>query len=342
MPRVAIPIDFLGLSFESGNLASTTAFPAENPVFRLMLSQIGPGLLRFGGNSVDKLTGWQASPRITAPVSSATPSSVIASSDVDRVLALARAVNWKILYSLGLGTADSASDADQAQYVAAKGADVLYGFEIGNEPDLLHSNGLRPSNYTVNDYLAEWRTYAAALQAKVPDAVLTASAAAGSIGTWTQSVATALGSRIAMITQHLYPQAPTSAVAPTASNVSSIAHLLGTTARSTEDSAGNQVNLIARGAGIPWLMAETNSCYNGGEKGVSDVYASALWGVDYMFLWPGVPWQASISTAAAPATIRRSRSVEARSPRARSTTRSCCFTPSGAAAWCRSMSRPAA
>ena len=286
-PGVAIPIDFLGLSFESGNLASTTAFPAENPVFRLMLSQIGPGLLRFGGNSVDKLTGWQASPRITAPASSATPSSVIASSDVDRVLALARAVNWKILYSLGLGTADSASDADQAQYVAAKGADVLYGFEIGNEPDLFHSNGLRPGNYTVNDYLAEWRTYAAALQAKVPNAVLTASAAAGSIGTWTQSVATAIGSRIAMLTQHLYPLAPTSAVAPTASNVASIAHLLGTTARSTEDSAGNQVNLIARGAGIPWRMAETNSCYNGGEKGVSDVFASALWGVDYMFTLAG-------------------------------------------------------
>ena len=286
-PGVAIPIDFLGLSFETGNLASTTAFPAENPVFRLMLSQIGPGLLRFGGNSVDKLTGWQASPRITAPASSATPSSVIASSDVDRVLALARAVNWKILYSLGLGTADSASDADQAQYVAAKGADVLYGFEIGNEPDLFHSNGLRPGNYTVNDYLAEWRTYAAALQAKVPDAVLTASAAAGSIGTWTQSVATAIGSRIAMLTQHLYPLAPTSAVAPTASNVASIAHLLGTTARSTEDSAGNQVNLIARGAGIPWRMAETNSCYNGGEKGVSDVFASALWGVDYMFTLAG-------------------------------------------------------
>jgi uncharacterized protein (TIGR03437 family) len=34
-------------------------------------------------------------------------------------------------------------------------------------------------------------------------------------------------------------------------------------------------------------MAETNSCYNGGEKGVSDVFASALWGVDYMFTLAG-------------------------------------------------------
>jgi hypothetical protein len=112
---VTLPSDFIGLSFESGNLASTTTFPAENPVFRQMLAQIGPGLLRFGGNSVDKLTGWQATPR-----TSSTPSTVIASSDVDRVLALTRAVNWKILYSVGLGNADAASDADQAHYVAAK------------------------------------------------------------------------------------------------------------------------------------------------------------------------------------------------------------------------------
>jgi uncharacterized protein (TIGR03437 family) len=286
-PGGAIPTGFMGLSFESGNLASTTAFPAENAVFRRMLSQIGPGLLRFGGNSVDKLTGWQASPRITTQASSATPSSVIASSDVDRILALARVVNWKILYSVGLGTADAASDADQAQYVAANGADVLYGFEIGNEPDLYHSNGLRPSTYTVNDYLAEWRTYSAALQAKVPNAVLTASAAAGSISTWTVSVTAALGPRLALLTQHLYPLAPTSAVAPTASNVASIAHLLGTSARSTEDSDGNQLNLIAHAAGIPWRMSETNSCYNGGEAGVSNVYASALWGVDYMFTLAG-------------------------------------------------------
>ena len=286
-PGGAIPTDFIGLSFESGNLASTTAFPAENPVFRRMLSQIGPGLLRFGGNSVDKLTGWQASPRITTPASSATPSSVIASSDVDRILALARAVNWKILYSVGLGAADAAGDADQAQYVAVNGADVLYGFEIGNEPDLFHGNGLRPSTYTVNDYLAEWRTYSAALQAKVPNAVLTASAAAGSISTWTQTVAAAIGTRIALLTQHLYPLAPTSVAAPTASNVASIPHLLGTSARSTEDSAGNQLNLIARAAGIPWRMSETNSCYNGGEMGVSNVYASALWGVDYMFTLAG-------------------------------------------------------
>jgi uncharacterized protein (TIGR03437 family) len=277
-PGVAIPADFIGLSFESGSLASATSFPAENPVFRQMLTRIGPGLLRFGGNSVDKLTGWQPSPRTAS-----TPSSVLATSDVDRIAALARAISWKILYSVGLGSADAASDADQAQYVASTAADVLYGFEIGNEPDLFHSNGLRPATYTVNDYLAEWQRYAGALQAQAPNAVLTASAAAGSITSWTATVASKIGPRLALLTQHLYPLAPTSAVSSTAANVASIPHILGTTAHNTEDSDGGLLSDIARGAQLPWRMAETNSCYNGGEKGVSNVHASALWGVDYMF-----------------------------------------------------------
>ena len=57
-PGLAIPSDFIGLSFESGSLTSATGFPAENAVFQRMVAQIGPGLVRFGGNSVDKLTGW--------------------------------------------------------------------------------------------------------------------------------------------------------------------------------------------------------------------------------------------------------------------------------------------
>ena len=276
-PGAAIAPGFIGLSFESGSLTSATAFPAENPVFRTMLAQIGPGLMRFGGNSVDKLTGWQATPRTAS-----TPTSVMASSDVDRILALARAVNWKILYSVGLGTADAASDADQAHYVAANGADVLYGFEIGNEPDLYHSNGLRPSAYTVNDYLVEWQTYANALRTKAPGAVLTASAASGSITTWTAAVASKIGSQLALLTQHLYPLAPSN-LYPTAPNVASIPNILGAATLATENTAGGQVFTVAQGAGLSWRMAETNSCYNGGEKGVSDVLASALWGIDYMF-----------------------------------------------------------
>lgn len=36
-------------------------------------------------------------------------------------------------------------------------------------------------------------------------------------------------------------------------------------------------------SGLPFRLAETNSCYQGGKPGVSDTFASALWGVDLMY-----------------------------------------------------------
>ena len=35
--------------------------------------------------------------------------------------------------------------------------------------------------------------------------------------------------------------------------------------------------------GLPFRLAETNSCYSGGKQGVSDTFASALWGADLMY-----------------------------------------------------------
>jgi hypothetical protein len=43
--------------------------------------------------------------------------------------------------------------------------------------------------------------------------------------------------------------------------------------------------VIAQKAGLPFRLEETNSFYNGGAKQVSDTFASALWGLDYMWWW---------------------------------------------------------
>jgi Glycosyl hydrolase family 79 C-terminal beta domain len=36
-------------------------------------------------------------------------------------------------------------------------------------------------------------------------------------------------------------------------------------------------------SGLPFRLAETNSCYQGGKQGVSDTFASALWSGDLMY-----------------------------------------------------------
>jgi hypothetical protein len=43
------------------------------------------------------------------------------------------------------------------------------------------------------------------------------------------------------------------------------------------------LNEVTKQTGLPFRLAETNSCYGGGKEGVSDTFASALWGADYMF-----------------------------------------------------------
>lgn len=277
-PSVKIPSDFLGLSFETGSLTGASTFPAENVQFQQMVAQLGLGWLRFGGNSVDQ-TAW-----IGGGTSSNSSSSLTAS-DVDRVAAFARATGWRVLWGLGLANASATTDAAESNYVIGSASDVVAGLEIGNEPDLYTRNGYTPA--TLSDYLTAWGLYDNAILAQSAKAVLTGPAAAGSVSTWTSSFAAQYGSQIALLTQHYYPLAPVGVVAAGATNEATLANLLSSTTHGNAQSLGLSLNILAQKAKIPWRMAETNSCYNGGQAGVSDVFASALWGIDYMFTLAG-------------------------------------------------------
>lgn len=278
-PTVTIPSDFLGLSFETGSLATAGGFPAENPQFRQMVAQLGAGWLRFGGNSVDR-TLWIGGRR-----SSSTPANSLTASDVDRVAALARATGWRVLWGLRLADSSSSVDADEANYVVSTAGDVVGGLEIGNEPDLYARNNYTPA--TLPDYLSAWGPYASAITAVQGNAMLAGPADADNVNTWTTQFAAKYGSRITMLTQHYYPLGPVGVVAAGAPNEATIANLLSSTTHGGVQTLGLALNNLAAPLKIPWRIAETNSCYNGGQAGVSDVFASALWGIDYMFTLAG-------------------------------------------------------
>jgi len=271
-PGVAIPADFLGLSFETGSLTTTTGFPAESPQFRTMVGQLGAGWLRFGGNSVDK-TAWARGQRTTGA-----STTTLYSSDVDRVLAFARATGWRTLWALNMASSTPAIAADESAYVFQNGRDVLGGFEIGNEPDLYTGN-------TLANFVSNWTAFADAIQAKNPKAVLTGPADAGNIASWTNPFVFQRGSRISMVTQHFYPLGPPPTVPASQPNSASIPNMLNLYTQGVELSAAQSLRSLAKS--LPWRMAETNSCYNGGYDGVSNVFASALWGLDYMFTLAG-------------------------------------------------------
>jgi hypothetical protein len=273
-PGIAIPSDFLGFSFSIGDLAATDGLHFDIPPYQRMVAQLAPGWLRFGGTPVDT-TAWQRGARTAS-----TPHNTLVSGDVDRALGFARVTGFhEVLFGLNLATGTPATAADEAAYLYQSGSDVMYGLELGNEPDLFVPQGLLPAGYTVSDYISEYTTFANAIQAETPKAVLTGPAVTSySIDTWIAPFAQQMGPRIALITLHLYPLIEGSAT---------IAELLGPSIQQKANTGGADLRGIALGANRPWRMAETNSVNDGGQDGLSNVFASALWAVDYMFTLAG-------------------------------------------------------
>ncbi len=271
---ITIPPDFLGLSVET-LLLTGGVFPSGSSVYQQLLSQIAPGMLRIGGDSGDHIA-WVGGIR-----NQGTPISAITGSDVGSVMALARAVGWKVLFELDLATSVASAAAAEAQYLSQNGAG-LFGFEIGNEPDYYAANGDRSPSYTLTDYLAQWSAYANTVESAATGALLTGPAAAGNINTWTTQFAAQEGSRIGLLTQHWYPLGPANLVSNPA-QVATIPNLLSSETHAEAATLGSGMQSIAHAAGVPWRMSETNSSFNGGQAGVSNVFASALWAVDYMF-----------------------------------------------------------
>lgn len=282
-PGYRIPDDFIGLSIEETALIPTSPgfqFEPDNAVIERLFSQLAPAHMRWGGNSVDELTGWTHGQRTAS-----SPTNILYSSDVDNAVTFARKVGWKILWGLGMGHMDAAADADQAAYVAHVANGMLEGFEIGNEPNLYHSNGMRSSSYNVTDYFADWQPRANAVKLRVSGArIADAAATQAGIDNWTAYMAKTAGSQLGLITQHDYPMTPPDKVKSHDQIPATIADMLSENARQQKEAYyGYRLYQMSQEAKIPWRMAETNSVNYGGQKGVSDVFASALWGLDYMF-----------------------------------------------------------
>ena len=255
---------FVGFSYEKSRL-NLPLFNAGNPGLVALFRFLGPGVLRVGGNSVDKTT-WDST-------GLGLVSGKIAPSDVDRLAGFLKASNWRVIYGLNFATNTPSQLADEAAYVANALGAHLYGFELGNEPDLYHSNGLRATTYTYTAFLAEWRAYAAALQTRVPTAAFTGPASAYNTSGFTSPFAKDQGSGLELLTQHYYRadgQLATSTIDLLLSPDPNLPGIL----QALKQSA----------AAIPggYRLAEANSFYNGGAPNVSDAYGTALWAIEFL------------------------------------------------------------
>ena len=281
--RAAIPEEFTGLSYESAQLANPGYFSRENRQLVTLFRQLGArGVLRLGGSTSDydswkpervgRRGGW-SDPVNPDDGKDATVRGVVTQTAVDELRGFLDATGWTAIYGIDLGHGSPQSAAEEAAYVAQKLGPKLLALQIGNEPDL-YSKEIRKPSYGYDDYFREWQGFADAIRRRVPHARLAGPDVSDDLR-WVERFA-ADASGICMLTSHYYAEGP-----PESAD-SDIGHLL----RNENDLTRQMQRLVesAKSIDVPYRMSEGNSCYNGGKAGVSDAFASALWGADFMLL----------------------------------------------------------
>ena len=285
----AVPVDYLGFSCETVQLADPTFFDPENHELVSLFKELTTkGILRLGGNS-SEFCWWKTSPDDKPPQ---LPASALREDNwmphefnaiepiaVDNLAGFLEATGWEIIYNLNLGTGTPERDAEEAAYVAKKLGKKLLYFQIGNEPEYYKNsnNRLRNQDWNFDKYLAQWVTFAKAVIARVPDAKF-GGPDVGSSAQWViqfaQEAPKQLPGRIVACTGHYYVMGPPD------DPRSTVARLLAPDRR--VDREVPRVIGIAKENNLDYRMTEGNSCYRGGKPGVSNAFCSALWAADYL------------------------------------------------------------
>ena len=262
--------DFLGFGYETSAVAQTNYFSATNTTLIQLYRNLGSnGLIRIGGNISDHTRfapDGQPLPRTEREVT------VINRQSLADLAGFALATGWRVMWGLNLGTGSPAEAAEEAVAVAAALGDRLQSFEIGNEVDL--HGGYRHPYQTYSEYFADYQAFKTAIRAALPAAVFSGPDVAGNLA-WFQTFAATESRDTQLLTYHYYR---TGANRPDAS----IATLLG--GDPAWERKLDQLQKTSQTNGVPYRINEVNSFYGGGKSGVSDTFASALWGLDYLFV----------------------------------------------------------
>ncbi|TDX00737.1 glycosyl hydrolase family 79 C-terminal domain-containing protein [Dinghuibacter silviterrae] len=272
-PGLRIPSDFTGLSFEKNILPGGNYLNTANTPLIKMIKLLGTyGVIRIGGNSVEKVFWhYPAGPR-----NGSTDVDTMYTTDVVTYTAFLKALGWRSLYGVNLAQSTAQISANEALYALDAGGTSIEDFEIGNEPDLYASNGLKASTYTITNFEYDWLNYYTAIHSATVDrATFDGPATAGHLSSWFLQFVNVNSKRISLATNHYYKMGP-----PTDPSVT-VTNLLALDPNLVKDMT--TAVAAARSAGISFRVAECNSVYDGGKNGVSNTFASALWGLDYMY-----------------------------------------------------------
>jgi hypothetical protein len=303
---VLIPKDFLGISNEVSTSGmglpkptemalGTVKLPAAVPAGALLvyalgepgapnagffnfMRNLGPGVLRFGGNSQDN-TCWDLK---AAPHSEWCQGPITA--DLLKLYSTAvSAAGWKMIVGLNLKqnspswAAGEIADGVSKQIPASQ----IIGLELGNEPDLFSRTPARPNTYAPQDYVKDALDYIRALRgrpvARKYDFVAPALCCGWRNPADLDTILKGIGPDLKVVSIHNYTTSTCGHKNVTA------AELLSPELMERFNALSRKLVEIAHQHGLPVALAETNSASCGGMAGVSNAFASAVWGLDYMF-----------------------------------------------------------
>jgi len=279
-----IPQDFIGLSYESAQLANPAFFSAENTALIALFRELSDwGVLRLGGGT-SEFTAFTADETQAAATFDAVgpdtsknvkSDTIITRQSLRNLREFLDATGWRCLYGLNLGRGPVARAVQEASYAQSILGPRLIAFQLGNEPDAWR-NRYRPATWSYADYWKEWSAAATAIEVRVPQASFAGPDVSNKLAYVTGFAEDKKHNAhdVVMLTSHYYAMGPAGAPGIT------LDKLLSPDPKLERDLAIAMA--AAHSAGLPYRMSEGNSCWNGGQSGVSDTLASALWVADMM------------------------------------------------------------
>jgi hypothetical protein len=292
--------DFTGLSYESAQLGNPHFFSGGNTQLAAFLRRLGTsGVLRIGGNTCE-FSHWTPNPAEPPAMPNAdntllrdkanpaafamavgpdtghkAPAPVRITPEAIRNLRdFLDACGWKLIYGLNMGTGTAETAADEAAHVMDAAGSKLIAFQLCNEPDLFYRNGIRKADYDFRQFAVEWQHFYQTIRARLPNAPFAGPDTAYN-NEWLVPFARQFKQEAVFLSQHYYAEGP-----PTDPSMT-IERLLRPNPKLQDEFEGMKTTV--QESGLPFRLAETNSCYQGGKQGVSDTFASALWSADLMY-----------------------------------------------------------
>lgn len=261
---IVIPKDFLGLSFESASILPDPAghyqyFRADNRPLIQLFKTLGIKNLRIGGNTADR-------PWVKVP----------SQADIDAAYAFARATGVNVIYTLRLRESTPNDAAPIAKYLTDRYQRDTFCINIGNEPNIYEKE--------YPHYRDDLKRFMAAITAAAPKAKFCGPATTPGTGNWAADFAADFrhSRNVVQITQHSYPAGNGKQATDAAAGR---AKLLSPALSREYENLYKDFGPAVSDIGLTYRIEETNNFYNGGAKDVSNTFASALWGLDYLYWW---------------------------------------------------------